>query len=420
MNDLHKNIPRLQTPHLKRVLGDFPVVVLQGARQTGKTTLAQMPDIGGTRSYLSLDDLDVREQARRAPSSLFIGRQQITLDEVQRQPDILLAIKSDVDRTKKPGRFLLTGSANLLLMKHVSESLAGRAVYFYLPTLTWAELEQRSFGAGLDLLLSVKTAEKALAGLRGDVSKPVRPLGGAVFCGGYPVPSLSKDDAFRARWFDGYIQTYLERDLRTLTATENLIEFRRLMQLCAARNARTLNIASLAHDAALSTATVRRYLSILEISFQIARIPAYSVNRGKRLIKASKLYWTDTGLAAHLAGIFTRESLVKAHEFGLWVENWVAVHLLAYVSLTTPRAALYHWRTSNGEEVDFVLEQGRRLVPIEVKTTEQPTGRDIKGLESFLTTYPEAPFGVLACRCRAPSALSGNIIALPIEHLLLT
>ena len=242
MNDLQEIIKRIQTPHLEQVLRDFPVAILHGARQTGKTTLTQVPQIGRDRSYLTLDDFDILDLARRDPAALFMGRERITLDEVQRQPDILMAIKSSVDRHRAPGRFLLTGSANLLLMKQAAESLAGRAVYVNLPPLTWAEIERRDFGATIDLLLEKETADEILECISDELVTPTRKLSAAVFAGGYPLPALAREASFRTRWFDGYVQTYLERDLRDLSSTDNLVEFRRFMRICAAQNGRLLNI----------------------------------------------------------------------------------------------------------------------------------------------------------------------------------
>jgi hypothetical protein len=221
---------------------------------------------------------------------------------------VLLAIKEEVDKTSISGHFLLTGSANLLLMKKVSESPAGRAIYFHLPPLTWAEMEQRTFGNTLDVVLNNNSIESIVNALPEKHHPPDRPLSSAIFRGGYPLPALSGDLSYQTRRFDGYVQTYLERDLRDLSSTDNLVEFRRLMHICATQNGRLLNIASIAYDAVLPPATARRYLMILEVSFQICRIPAFTVNRGKRVIKSPKIYWTDTGLAAHMAGIYSEDS----------------------------------------------------------------------------------------------------------------
>ena len=419
MVDLHATKPRLQSPILAQVLTQYPVVVVHGARQTGKTTLVQGSPIGQGRTFLSLDDFDVRDVAQSDPTALFIGRDCITLDEIQRQPDLLLAIKADVDRQRQPGRFLLTGSANLLLMERVADTLAGRAVYFSLPPLTWAEIEERGYGRTLDILIEQETIDQVVRALPASVPEPNRPLQEAVRAGGYPVPALAADAGFRARWFDGYVQTYLERDLRQLSAIDQLMEFRRLMQLCALQNGRLLNTASLAADAGLAAATARRYINLLETSFQVTRVPAYAVNRGKRLVKAPKLLWTDTGLAAHLAGIADSDSLVRGREWGFWLENWVGNHLLVWAGLRVPRLNITHWRTSNGREVDFVIETGRRLIPVEVKATPRPSSKDLAGLNAFLDTYEAASFGVVACPCPAPKVLSSRVIALPLNLLLL-
>ena len=180
-----------------------------------------------------------------------------------------------------------------------------------------------------------------------------------------------------------------------------------------------LNIASLATAAGLAAATARRYVNLLELSFQLTRVPAYAVNRGKRLIKAPKLLWTDTGLAAHLAGIADANNLVKGREWGFWLENWVGNHLLVWAGLHVPRLHITHWRTADGREVDFVVATGHRLMPVEVKATPRPSSKDLVGLNAFLDTYEAASFGVVACPCPAPKVLSSRVIALPLNQLLL-
>jgi predicted AAA+ superfamily ATPase len=304
-------------------------------------------------------------------------------------------------------------------MKTVADTLAGRAIFVPLPPLTWAEIEGRDCGQVLDVLLGKETLEDVVRALPTQVPRPGRSLAAAILAGGYPVPALSDDPSFRARWFDGYVQTYLERDLRDLSATGNLIEFRRLMQLCAAQNGRLLNMASLAGDTGVSAATVRRYVGLLETSFQIARVPAYAVNRGKRLVKAPRLLWTDTGLAAHLAGLTGEEDVTVGKEWGFWLENWVGIHLLVHAALRFPRLSVTHWRTADGREVDFVVEAGRKLLPVEVKATARPAGKHLVGLNAFLEIYPETPLGLVVCPCPAPKVLSSRVLALPVEHLLL-
>ncbi len=403
------------------MLGRHPAVVLHGARQTGKTTLCCAAAFSRDRRYLTLDDLHVRATAQDDPGALFLGSERVTVDEVQRVPEMLSAVKQRIDAGRAPGAFLITGSANLLLMRTVTETLAGRAIIVELPGLLWSEIEGTGFGALLGRLLAARTLEEALQALPPASPRPRRPLVDAVLRGGYPVASLDDDAAFRTEWFDSYVQTYLERDLMQLSAIDNVVEFRRLMGLCAARNGQLLNAVSLADGLQVSQATVRRYLHLLEISFQLLRVPSYAVNRGRRVIKAPKLFWRDTGLAAHLAGASTRDELARTGAWGAWLENWVAVHLQVFASLQTPRATLSHWRTSDGREVDLVLEQRGRLLPIEVKATAHPRPADLRGLRAFQDTFPEeAPFGLVICGCREPAVLSRRILAVPFETALLT
>lgn len=417
----YQYLPRLHEAHLVAMLGRHPAVVLHGARQTGKTTLCRAAAFGRGRRYLTLDDLQQRALARDDPGALFLGSERVTVDEVQRAPELLSAVKQRIDDGRTPGAFLLTGSANLLLMRAVTESLAGRAIIVELPGLLWPEIEGAGFGGLLTRLLAAGTLEEALQALPPAPPRPRRPLEDAILRGGYPVASLHDDAAFRTEWFDGYVQTYLERDLRQLSAIDNVVEFRRLMGLCAARNGQLLNAVSLADGLQVSQATVRRYLHLLEVSFQLLRVPAYAINRGRRVIKAPKLYWRDTGLAAHLAGVSSRAELNRMGAWGAWLENWVAVHLQVFASLQTPRAAVSHWRTSDGREVDLVLEQRGRLLPIEVKATAHPRPADLRGLHAFQDTFPdEAPFGLVICGCDAPAALSRRILAVPFETALLT
>jgi hypothetical protein len=412
MVDLLDFPPRLQGTRLGRVLTESPVVVLVGARQTGKTTLVQSPGIGSSRTYTSLDDLAALDTAVRDPEALLMGAEPITIDEIQRAPKLLSVIKLEVDRKRTPGRFLCTGSANLLLMRQVSESLAGRAVYLEILPFTWSELEKTPFGSALDAAVASESAQDLLARLaRLPKHRARRPLTEAVFRGGFPVAALTENAAARARWFEGYVGTYVERDLRLLSAIEDLVSFRRFMQAAALRNSSLLNVAQLAQDAGLPPSTAARYLSLLEVSFLVWRLPAFTVNRGKRLAKSPRLLWVDSGLAAHLAGYREKSELTAGRPWGAWLEAWAAAR--------DPRPELSTWRTSAGQEVDFIIESGRRILPLEVKATARPVGRDLRGLEAFLDLHPEARLGVLACTCTEPHAVSSRIIAVPFESLFL-
>ena len=372
-----KALPRLVGTALSERLRVMPAVVVTGARQTGKSTLAEQL-VPGARRYATLDDLDVLDAAQHDPEVLVGGPGPVTLDEVQRAPELLRAVKRAIDRDRKAGRFLLTGSANLLLMRQVSESLAGRASYLTLWPMT--RREQRGLGrCGLwDELHNTPDAEwrEILAGEK-DSAEDWRMLARR---GGFPTPALDLTTAADRRiWFDGYVRTYLERDLQNLASISTLPDFRRLMRAACLRMGQLVNQTELGRDVALPQPTVHRWLNLLETSYLLVRLPAYAVNRTKRLIKAPKIYWGDTGLALHLA---ESEELDGAH-----LENLVLHDLLAWRDARVERAELGYWRTSIGEEVDFVIETGGKLLPIEVKSTTRPRLSDATHLRTFRTEY---------------------------------
>ena len=372
-------LPRLVLPSLQDRLRVMPAVVVTGARQTGKSTLAQELT-PGRRRFFSLDDLDPLDQARRDPEALLGGRQPVTIDEVQREPDLLHAVKRAIDRQRRPGRFLLTGSANLLLMRRVSESLAGRASYLTLWPMTRREQQGLGRGGLWEELLQARDEDwPDLVAAEPDQPEDWRAL---VRRGGFPSPALQlQSGPERAIWFDGYVRTYLERDLQALSSITALPDFRRLMRAACLRLGQLLNQAELGRDVALPQPTVHRYLNLLETSYLLVRLPAYAVNRTKRLIKSPKVYWGDTGVALHL----TQEAGPR----GAHLENLVLNDLLAWRDTRLDGAEVFYWRTTIGEEVDFVIEAGDRLLPIEVKATARPRLRDTAHLRTFRAEYGE-------------------------------
>jgi predicted AAA+ superfamily ATPase len=399
-----KTLARLVGTALSERLRVMPAVVVTGARQTGKSTLAEQL-VPGTRRYATLDDLDVLDAAQRDPEVLVGGPGPVTLDEVQRAPELLRAVKRAIDRDRKSGRFLLTGSANLLLMRQVSESLAGRASYLTLWPMT--RREQRGLGrCGLwDELHNTPEAEwrEMLAGEK-DSAEDWRILARR---GGFPTPALDlATTADRRIWFDGYVRTYLERDLQDLASIGTLPDFRRLMRAACLRMGQLVNQTELGRDVALPQPTVHRWLNLLETSYLLVRLPAYAVNRTKRLIKAPKIYWGDTGLAMHLA---------EAEEpDGAHLENLVLHDLLAWRDARVERAELGYWRTSIGEEVDFVIEAGGKLLPIEVKSTTRPRLADATHLRTFRTEYgKKARAGLLLHGGSTLEWLAPDVLAAP-------
>ncbi len=328
--------PRWLTASLQQAVQDHPVVVLTGARQVGKSTLLLNAEPFKSWRFLSLDDFDTLRQASQEPQALWAGTEQVVLDEVQRAPDLLLAVKQAVDRHPGRYRFVLSGSANLLLMRQVSESLAGRAVYFVLDPLSLGETRQ---APPPDLVQRLLAGEWPAEGMVKAEQADLVPL---MLRGLMPALLSMPSPQAWVRWWDGYVATYLERDLRQVSQIEALLDFRRLMELAALRSGQLLNQSELGRDAQLSQATAHRYLNLLETTHMFERLPAYTASHTTRLLKSPKAFWNDTGLAIFLSGYYEEADLRKARELGAYFET---SHLSPSAHFDAPddpgRAALF-------------------------------------------------------------------------------
>ncbi len=397
-------------------LEKIPVVVITGARQTGKTTLVQNPELGKSRLYMSLDSLLTLDRARREPEILVGQDRALTIDEVQRVPDLLLEIKRQVDRDRTAGRFLLTGSANLLLMKSIGESLAGRAIYMTLRPLTLREKRQDIKSWPWDHFLSSKDIHGFLHApcpvTRFDWKKEVME-------GGFPPAVLSGNRDLRSLWLEGYVDTYVQRDLRDLSQVGDLGAFTRLMKLASLRNGGLLNQSELGRDAMVNRSTCQRWLSILKTSFLITLLQPFFETRSKRLIKSEKIYCSDTGLGLFLAGISDEEELSRCPNPGVWLENLVLNDLLVWRETRIKKPGIYYWRTASGLEVDLVIEDGRRLLPLEIKAAGSPRVADAKALDIFCQEHPaRSPFGVLLYTGEETVQLTRTALAVPLGAVL--
>ena len=415
MNRLHYR-PRALAPIVEEALDTHPVVVVSGSRQTGKTTLVQNLPTSSQRRFETLDDLETLELARKRPEDLLARAQRLTIDEVQRVPELLLAIKRDVDKRRKRGRFLLTGSANLLLMREVADSLSGRAVYLLLSPFTGGEKRGEGSVPPWDTVLSCESAGEVLERFT-DQQPSKTDWRREILRGGMPRAVLSRSAREREAWLDGFVVTYLERDLRDISQVSSLPDFRRLMGLAVHRVGQLLNQTELARDAGLSQATAHRYLNLLETTFQTHRLPAYSASPAKRLIKSPKLYWRDAGLAAHLAGLQGIKELRESRLLGPLLENLVLAGLLAWRETARPKPELNFWRTAGGAEVDFVVESKRRLLPIEVKASKRVRLDDLRHIEIFLSDHARrAQFGVVLHDTSAAHLITRQIVGLPVAE----
>lgn len=411
MNDFYSEPPvfyqRWLMPALRAACAAHPIVVLTGARQVGKSTLLRRAEPFSRWRYHTMDDFEVLQQVRENPAALWAGVTEVVLDEVQKAPELLPAVKRVVDEHPGRYRFVLSGSANLLLMGKVSESLAGRAVYLTLDPLTLGEIHQQPPPALLADILAGRWPEE---GMLPEAPSDLLPL----LLRGF-MPALLSLPAAEAhlQWWEGYVATYLERDLRQMSQVESLLDFRRVMVLLALRTGQLLNQSEIARDAGLSQPTIHRYLNLLEATHLFERVPPYLGNRTTRLLKSPRGFWADVGLAVFLAGYYGSDDLAGARELGSFFETFIYQHLRVAVSLLTPRGRLYFWRTHAGDEVDFVIEYGRRVVGVEVKMTDAPGYRHMSGLVKFLNEHPHAVGGILVHGGRAIRRLDEKIIAVP-------
>jgi uncharacterized protein len=399
--------PRELSPYIKRALKSMPVVVVTGMRQVGKSTLLQHDPELSQRRYFSLDDFATMEGATRAPNSLVDTHETVTVDEVQRAPQLFQAIKAAVDKDRRPGRFLLSGSANLLLMERVTESLAGRALY-----LTLQPFSKRELAGGVENPVLMELLE---SGLLPERKVPTFTLD-EVLAGG--MPSIVLDGADPHIWFQGFEQTYLERDIRALSQVADLPSFQRFLRLTALRTGGLLNISQLSVDASLATSTGARYLGLLETSFSIFRIPPYLKNAKARQGKSSKLYVADSGLANFLMGPRQAPGTHTDPYRGALVETWAATNLSAILRAWRPRATLCFWNIQGRYEVDFVIDDGNRSLAIEVKAGSQWAQKDLRSLRKFLDLHPHCIAGLLACDIANPIQLGHRLYAIPLGYLL--
>jgi uncharacterized protein len=331
-------LPRLIAPTLQRLGQGFPVLVITGPRQSGKTTLARA--LFASKPYVSLENPDEREFARADPKQ-FLARftQGAVIDEVQRSPALLSWLQQRVDEQRRMGEFVLTGSAQFDLMAGITQSLAGRVGRAELLPLSGAEL-------GRELL-------------------PAR-MEAALLKGSYPAlfdRQLSVED-----WAPNYVATYLERDVRQLLGVRDLSTFQRFLRLCAARSGQLLNLTALGADCGITSVTARQWMSVLESSYLVTLLPPYHANFGKRLVKTPKLYFLDVGLMAWLLGIRDANQLASHSARGALFETWVVSEVIKWRFNAGRPAELYFWRDSLGHEVDLVLETPQGLQAIEIKS----------------------------------------------------
>ncbi len=396
-------------------LSDTPVVLVNGARQSGKTTLVQelVADRPGT-VYRTLDDAATLAAAVADPVG-FVRQpgELLVIDEVQHVPALFPAIKLEVDRNRRPGRFLLTGSANVLLLPKLSESLAGRMEILTLEPLAQTEVA----GEGVNVVPRLFAGEGPAIQERHSTGE--ENLTGRIVAGGYPEALARADPARRAAWFGAYLTAILQRDVRDLANIEGLTEMPRLLALLATRTASLLNVAELSRDAGIPHNTLKRYLALLQATFLLRLLPAWSRNPGKRFTKAPKLHVNDTGLACHLLGIDAARLVGHPAHWGRLVETFVVGELMRQATWSPFPVQASHFRLATGQEVDLVLEDGRgRVVGVEVKAAATLRVEDLNGLKALAALSGSAwAGGVVLYGGDTPLPFGPGLQAWPITSL---
>ncbi len=404
--------PRFVRPRLLEALADSPVVLIHGPRQCGKTTLARAVGDRAGYAYLSFDDDVLRASAEADPAG-FVGDlpDKVVLDEVQRVPALFTALKLAVDRDRRPGRFILTGSANVLLLPRLADSLAGRMEILRLHPLAQSELAGRQsrfldvlFGAGF------KSKQRARLG---------RQLAERIAAGGYPAALTRALPRRRAAWYRDYIDTLVQRDVRDLARISALDVLPRLLTLAAGQTARLLNVSDLAAPFHLSRPTIRDYVTLLAQVFLLEELPPWHSNRLSRLIKTPKLHLGDTGLACALLGVDAAGLWADRNLLGQMLESFVFQELRRQAGWQDAPVAFHHFRDKDGVEVDMVIEaSGQRIAGIEVKAAATVTAADFRGLRKLQeSTGKNFAAGVVLYDGEVTAPFGDRLYAVPIRCL---
>jgi uncharacterized protein len=354
-------------------LADTPVVCLLGPRQSGKTTLAQM--VAPERAYISFDDQNYFHTAKEDPVGFIESLPAyVTLDEIQRVPELLPAIKLSVDRDRRAGRFLLTGSANLLLLPRVAESLAGRMEIIQLQPLSESEKERKS-GAFLQEFLEGHLKPE----IHGGTGQTGTSLAARLIAGGYPEP-LTRAPGRARQWHRQYLKAIIERDIKDVARIRDGDDVSRLLELLSLQTGGLLNSSKLSRSLGFHRETLENYLLLLERLFLVRRLSAWHRNGAKRLIKTPKVHVVDSGLAATLAGILESDWLERRNLMGHLLESFVVQQVMTQASWTDPDLRFWHYRDKDKVEVDLVITRGQSVWGIEIKAASSVNKLDAKGL----------------------------------------
>lgn len=405
---------RSLTDSILAALNDTPVVLLNGARQTGKSTLTKQLAQQNQAHYITFDNNNYLLAAKEDPAGFIegLGNRAAILDEIQRVPELFLAIKKSVDEDRRPGRFILTGSADVLLLPNLADSLAGRMEILTLWPFSQGEIIGHK-DLFIDKVFSQNFHFPQLASLQKvDYIK-------RIISGGYPEVVTRIDKTRQQHWFNSYIMTILQRDIRELANIDGLTQIPQLMELIAARSATLLNYAEISRSLGLPQTTLKRYMSLLQMTFLMNLLPAWHDNLGKRLTKSPKVFLGDTGLLCHLLHVDQERLQADSHLFGKLLENFVILELFKQSTWNETWVKLYHWRTQAGQEIDLLLEDSKgRIVAVEVKSAGTITARELNHLRALADDLGDRFHrGIIFYTGDSIISFAKNIHAVPINAL---
>ena len=407
---------RFTQDSLLDALQDTPVVLIHGSRQCGKTTLAQLIGERHGYHYITLDDDNQLQAAKYDPVGFIQGMpEKVIIDEIQRAPELFTSIKASVDKNRKPGRFILTGSANVLLLPQLADSLAGRMEIIHLRPLAGCEIAnvkpnliQQLFDADFGNTINTNSYSRLGESLAEYICK-----------GGYPSAIARSSGKRRNIWYRDYITSILQRDIKDISNIKNLEILPKLLALSASQTARLFNASDLAAPFGISRPTIRDYLALLEQIFLIEQLQPWHSNRLSRLIKTPKMHMADTGLACSLMGINSQSLWQDKALLGQLLETFIYQELRKYADWHDEALSFFHFRNKDKVEVDIIIEQNRKLVGIEIKASATITSSDFKGLRKLQdATAEQFAAGVVFYDGENILPFGKNLFALPISMLI--
>ena len=398
-------LKRVITQEIEKALKISPVVLIAGARQIGKSTLVSKLK----REYIVMDDITQLDAAINDPQG-YIKRipKPITIDEIQKAPQLLTPIKMYVDKDRRNGEFLLTGSANVLNLKKSNESLAGRLIELTMYPFSAKEKNQDTKTNVVDMLF-----EKKLSSLNID-KKACDNLPRFIIEGGYPLSFMMSDAKERFMWFNSYISTYIERDIRSIGELRDLNGFIRFFNILAPRTANILNKSDIANDTKLNSITVDNYISLLEKVYQAHLLKPYFENIGKTFIKSPKVYLTDSGMSCHVLNIRDEEDLKNSRYKGSIYETFIFSELLKHITYSKDVLEFFYYRTQDKKEIDFIVKKGEDILAIEVKSSYSVKKDDFKHIVDFQNRSSKNITGIVLYSGEKVIGFSDTLFAVPL------